>query len=219
MHTALFDLDGTLVDSRDDLVRAVNLARRDFALPPRPAGEIVACIGDGVRALIERAVPERPELWDALVARQREHYQRHLLDQTRPYPGVVEALERLAAAGWRLGVVTNKPGVFARRILAGLGLDRYLGAVVGGEDAPTLKPDPGPLHAAAALLGGVLDAGDWMVGDHATDLEAGARAGVRCCFCRYGFGEARGLAYDLAVDRLDVFSVTLVTKTFGGLGN
>jgi len=206
MKTALFDLDGTLIDSRADLALAVNLTRRDFGLPPQPDEAIVACVGDGMRRLIERAVPERPELWDDMIARQRENYGAHLLDQTTLYPGVREAVESLASRGWRLGIVTNKPGAFVRPILDGLGVLAHFGAIVGGGDCPLLKPDPAPLRLAASRLGTALDVDDWMVGDHVTDLASGRNAGIKRCFCRYGFGEARGEPYDMAVDALDEFA-------------
>ena len=205
MRTALFDLDGTLIDSRADLALAVNLTRQDFGLQPQRQETIVACVGDGVRLLIERAIPERPDLWEAMLVRQRENYRAHYLDQTVLYPGVKETLSALSSAGWHLGVVTNKPGVFTRPILDSLGVLSFFGAVVGGGDCPELKPDPAPLQFAAAQMGVALTPKDWMIGDNVTDLEAGARAGLRCCFCRYGFGETRGAAYDLAVDRLDAF--------------
>ncbi len=205
MKTALFDLDGTLIDSRADIALAVNLTRQDFGLAPRPAREIEACVGEGVPALIQRAIPERPDLWPALLARQRAHYRAHYLDQTTLYPGVVEALNGLQAAGWRLAVVTNKPADVTTPILEGLGILHYFGAVVGGGDCAVLKPDPAPLRLAAERMGVALTPADWMVGDHFADLEAGARAGMRRCFCRYGFGDARGESYELAVDRLDEF--------------
>lgn len=203
MKTALFDLDGTLIESREDLAFAVNLTRRDFQLPERDQAEIVACVGEGMRKLIERAIPERPELWDEMLVRQRANYGAHLLDRTVLYPGVKETLQALCRAGWRLGVVTNKPAVFTHPILEGLGVSGCFGAVVGGGDCPELKPDPAPLFLAAARLGVRLDGGDWMVGDNFTDLESGRRAGLRCCYCRYGFGALRGETYDLAVDRMD----------------
>ena len=205
MKTALFDLDGTLIDSRADLARAVNRTRQDFGLPPKSEAEVVACVGEGVRLLIERAIPERPDLWEAMLSRQRENYRAHCLDHTTLYPGVKETLRALAAAGWRLAVVTNKPGPVTRPILEGLGIAGCFGAVVGGGDCPVLKPDPAPLRQAAAQLGVTLGAEDWMVGDNFTDLEAGRRAGVRRCFCRFGFGEPRGESFDVAIGRMDEF--------------
>ena len=162
MKNLLFDLDGTLIDSRADLACAVNLTRQDFGLPPRSTAEVVACVGEGVRLLIARAIPERPDLWEAMLARQRVHYVAHCLDRTVLYPGVADTLEALCAAGWRLAVVTNKPGPVTRPILEGLGIARFFGAVVGGGDTPALKPDPAPLRLAAERMGVTLDADDWM---------------------------------------------------------
>lgn len=209
MKTALFDLDGTLIDSREDIALAVNLTRQDFGLPPISVGSVISCVGEGVRILIQRAIPERPDLWEEMLARQRTHYRDHLLDRTALYPGVQEALAALSGAGWKLAVVTNKPGAVTRPILEGLGILGYFGAVVGGGDCEALKPDPAPLRLAAERMGAALSPQDWMVGDHFTDLEAGARAGLRRCFCRYGFGELRGEGYDVAVDRLDEFCAYL----------
>lgn len=201
MPTALlFDLDGTLVDSRADLARAVNLVRADFDLDPLPMGQIVGYVGNGVRALLVRALADLsdPDLGEAL-ARMRTHYLAHLLDETLPYPGVPEGLERLAAAGFALGVVTNKGEEAARRICAELGLAPPLAAIVGGDTCASLKPSPEPVFHALEKLGASA-AGGWFVGDNSTDLEAGAAAGLRTCFCRFGFGRADGRPADLEVD-------------------
>ena len=203
MRTALFDLDGTLVDSLADLALSLNLTRGECGLAPLSLRAVAACVGEGARVMVTRAIPEMPGDLDRLLLRQREHYRAHLLDNTALYDGVKETLEQLRSAGWSLAVVTNKPAAVTRPILEGLGIIGLFGAVVGGGDCPELKPDPAPLRLAAERMGKRLDAGDWIAGDHYTDLAAGRRAGIRRCFCRYGFGEARGEAYDLAVDRLD----------------
>jgi len=205
MKTALFDLDGTLIDSRLDLALAVNLTRQEFGLPPRSVEEVVACVGEGVRVLIERAIPEYPDQWDAMMLRQRVHYLAHSMDNTTLYPGVKETLSALCSEGWHLAVVTNKPGPVTRPILKGLGISDCFGAVVGGGDCPMLKPDPAPLFQAALQMGVTLDAEDWMVGDNFTDLEAGRRAGVKRCFCRFGFGDVRGETYELAINEMNAF--------------
>lgn len=204
MKTAIFDLDGTLVDSLADLALSINLTRAECGLPPLSLQEVAVCVGEGARVMVARAIPGSLESdRDRLLMRQREHYRAHLLDNTVLYPGVMETLQALKCAGWSVAVVTNKPSVVTFPILEGLGVLELFGAVVGGGDCPALKPDPAPLQLAAERMGKTLDACDWIVGDHFTDLEAGRRAGIKRCFCRYGFGEARGEAYDLAVDRMD----------------
>ncbi|HRR33311.1 MAG TPA: HAD-IA family hydrolase [Kiritimatiellia bacterium] len=219
MKTLLFDLDGTLIDSRADLACAVNLTRQDFGLPPKSVAEVVACVGEGVRVLIERAIPERPDLWEAMLVRQRVHYVEHCLEQTVLYPGVAETLGALKADGWHLAVVTNKPSFVTHPILAGLGIAKYFGAVVGGGDSPTLKPDPAPLRLAAEQMGVTLDADDWMVGDNFTDLAAGRNAGIRRCFCRFGFGEPRDETWDLAIDRFEELRAFLSRQLGGRSGS
>ena len=200
MKTALFDLDGTLVDSRADLALAINLTRKDFGLAPLSLAAVVEAIGEGVRVLLARTIPERADDIDALLVRQRAHYREHFLDNTVLYPGFDIVLRTLKARGWKLGVVTNKPALFIRPILEGLGVFDLFGAVVGGGDCALLKPDAAPLRLAAERMGTVLDSGDWMIGDHVTDLDAAANAGIKSCFCRFGFGEQRGSTFTAAVD-------------------
>ncbi len=205
MKTALFDLDGTLTDTRDDLTLAVNLTRADYGLAPVARDAVVAAVGDGVQALIERVFDTLPEPYEAVLARYKGHYAAHCLDNTALYPGVQHTLSVLHGSGWKLGVVTNKPGAFARPILEGLGVAALFGTVIGGGDCEPLKPDPAPLHLAARRMGVTLDGQDWMIGDHQTDLKAGANAGVRTCFCEFGMGESLGARYDVAVGRMDEF--------------
>lgn len=197
----LFDLDGTLIDSRADLALAVNLTRADLGLAPLPQAQVVGYVGEGVRRLVSRAIPECPERLEEALGINQRHYQAHLLDQTVLYPGVMEALERFRRRGTPMMVVTNKPSAFTGRILEGLGVAPLLAAVVAGGDCPSLKPDPAPLHLALERAGCAAE-GSWMVGDHFTDLEAGRRAGLRRCFCRYGFGDPGRETWDLAVDSL-----------------
>ncbi len=203
MKTAIFDLDGTLVDSLADLALSLNLTRAEFGFAPLTINEVAACVGEGARVMVARAIPEMPEDVDQLLSMQRKHYRSHLLDNTVLYPGVRETLDGLKSDGWSLAVVTNKPSVVTFPILDGLGVFSLFDAVVGGGDCPELKPDPAPLRLAAQRMGKTLDAGDWIAGDHYTDLQAGRLSGIKRCFCRYGFGETHGEAYDLAVDRLD----------------
>jgi len=200
-RAVLFDLDGTLIDSRADLATGVNLTRRDLGLPPLAPAVIAGFVGEGVRTLLARALPECPARLEEALALNHGHYCDHLLDETRLYPGALETLARLSASGWRLALVTNKPRAFTDLILAGLGVAPFLSAVVGGGDGPRLKPDPAPLLQALAACGAEA-APSWMVGDHCADLEAGRRAGLRRCLCAFGFGTPKDEAWDLAVDRL-----------------
>ena len=202
MQAIFFDLDGTLIDSRADLATAVNLTRRDFGLLELPATQVAGYVGEGLRLLVSRAMPEHPERLDEAVERARTHYRAHLLDQTVLYPFVTEALGMLGAQGWKRAVVTNKPSEFIPLILEGLGVSGEFEALVGGGDAAAFKPDPAPVLLAAARLGIDELRGSWMAGDHFTDLEVGRRIGLQRCYCRYGFGDPRGEAYDLAVDSL-----------------
>jgi len=197
----IFDLDGTLIDSRADLALAVNLTREELGLAAIPQAEVVGYVGEGVRRLLSRAIPELPQQLDRALAINQRHYRAHLLDQTTLYPGVGAALERFRRAGIPLMVVTNKPREFTDLILAGLGIATFMSAVVGGGDCPGLKPDPAPLLMALEQSGCGAE-GSWMVGDHFTDLEAGRRAGLKRCLCRYGFGDPGLETWDLAVDEL-----------------
>ncbi len=190
--TFLFDLDGTLVDSVADLATAVNLLRRDLALPALGHETVKAHVGDGATLLVRRSIPEEafsPEVLQRFLG----YYEEHLFDHTRPYPGILDFLDRLD--GRKLAVVTNKPHRFAVKLLAGLGLAERFALVLGGDSGPTKKPDAGPvrqaLHDLNAAAGTAV-----MIGDHHTDLRAGQAAGVRTCFCAWGIGSNGGTAAD-----------------------
>jgi phosphoglycolate phosphatase len=135
----------------------------------------------------------------------RDHYASHLLDETVLYPGVRAGLEALARQRCHLAIVTNKPTQPACRICEGLGIRAFFGQILGGDACERMKPDPLPLLRVIETTGADL-ARSWMVGDNATDLEAGRRAGLRRCFCRFGFGRARAEVADLTVDSLEEFA-------------
>lgn len=215
MGIILYDLDGTLADTRGDLAESVNHARATLGLAPRPLAEIIPGVGNGVRKLIERSIPERPDAIDDATAAMVAYYARHPVVHTALYPGVAETLAAFRDAGWLQAVVTNKLASLSRPILAKLGVLEYFDALVGGEDCPVMKPDPLPLQSAverALATGGQTptDAGPiWMVGDNWTDLESARRASFKRCFCRFGFGDPRDETFDLAVDRFaDLIALT-----------
>jgi phosphoglycolate phosphatase len=186
---AVLDLDGTLVDSLDDLAASANHALATLGLPPRRRDEIRGFVGEGQRRLLERAVAPRHELLEPALAAWHAHYAEHCLDATRLYPGLAAAL---AGARRLLAVHTNKPGALARRILSGLAVAPRLVAVVGGDEAPR-KPDPAGLlrimaHAGASPEDTV------FVGDSRIDAATALGAGVRFVAVTWGFSSREELA-------------------------
>jgi phosphoglycolate phosphatase len=185
---AVFDLDGTLVDSAPDIHAAINrvLARRGLA--PYGLGAVQAMIGDGARVLVERALAGRdrgfePDALAEFVADEDIGAAR----LTTPFAGIAEVLAALEAAGWRLAVCTNKPEAPARGLLGSLGLGARFAAIGGGDSFPVRKPDPAHLRATLAAAGG--EAGTAvMIGDHRNDVLAAAGAGVPCIFAAWGYG-------------------------------
>ncbi len=170
---AVLDLDGTLVDSLDDLTASVNHALATVGLPPRSREEVHGWVGEGARVLMTGALGPHDRLLEPALAAWRAHYETHCLDHTRAYPGV-EAL--LAGAGRALAVHTNKPGALARKILAGLGLLARFAVVLGGDEAPR-KPDPAGLREIMARVGAA-PRETVFVGDSRIDLATARAAGV-----------------------------------------
>lgn len=178
---AILDLDGTLIDSVDDLAASVNHALGAVGLPARATAEIRSFVGDGARKLLERAVGARGDLLEPALAAWWDHYEAHCLDRTALYPGLAEAL---AGAGRTLAVHTNKPGRLARKILAGLAvLDRF--AVVIGGDEAARKPDPEGVREILARTG-ASTADAIFVGDSLVDLATARAAGVRAVAVAWG---------------------------------
>ena len=195
--TILFDLDGTLVDSRADIAAACNVARAAVGLPEMPMSTIAGFVGDGMGKLLERILPEvQPDGFAQARAAFIEYYAEHCADDTVLYPDVDEMLAQCLAQGWQLGVVTNKPHSFSARILAGVGIAERFGVLVGGDELR--KPSPEPLQLALAELGGE-PKHSWMVGDHRTDIMAAHAAGMRAALVGWGIGDASGLAIDCHV--------------------
>jgi len=198
---AVFDLDGTLVDSREDLYLAVAHALAELGLPPRSRDEVVSYVGDGAVALLTRSIAPREHLLETAVALWREHYFRHLLDHTRLYPGIAAVL---GSARIPLAVHTNKPGAMARKILEGLGVLSRFVAVVGGDEGAR-KPDPAGLLGIAARVGASAEE-TVLIGDSLVDHATAVSAGVRFVPVSWGFvplatlaaGGATGFVQDAA---------------------
>jgi phosphoglycolate phosphatase len=184
----VFDLDGTLVDSSLDLTNAVNALLYDLGATPIPTADVVGMVGDGAAVLVRRALtaagldPETPGALERFLA----HYDPHLLDNTRPYPGIVETLQKLSV-GAALAVLTNKPARATELMLAGLDLRGYFRDVIGGDTKWGRKPAPaGLLHLCESS--GVDPADTLVIGDSAVDLATARNGCTRICLARYGFG-------------------------------
>ena len=199
----VFDLDGTLVDSSRDIAGAANaaLARLAPGTAPIPLDAVLSFVGEGARLLVERCLAHAGLglSADEVLRVYLECYGERILDTTRLYPGVGEALDGLA--GTPLAVLTNQPGDFSRSILEGLGVAPRFARIWGAGDVKARKPDPEGLLRLMAETGA--PAGEtWMVGDSPTDVAAARAAGVRVAGVAWGFhpGALRAAGPDLLID-------------------
>ena len=185
----VFDLDGTLVDSRRDLADSANLLLAGCGCGPLSEEAIGRMVGDGAATLVARAFAasgcaQPPDALDRFLS----IYEARVLDYTRPYPGVEDVLGRLGPRA-TLAVLTNKPLPSTRRVLEGLGLARHFAPqhVLGGDGPHPRKPDPSGLRHLTSLVN--VDPRDTlMVGDSIIDWRTARAAGTRICVARYGFG-------------------------------
>jgi len=203
VRALIFDLDGTLIDSKRDLIRSVNAMLQEMGREQLHEDTISGYIGHGAPQLVGRALGE------SATEAEREralkfflgYYEDHKMDTTCAYPGVSEALEQLAA--FPMAILTNKPVRISRRILEALGLAKYFRAVYGGNSFETKKPDPFGTHAilrelAAAPMEAIL------IGDSEVDVQTARNAGTLAAAVNYGFGTHDRAAHpaDLYLDQL-----------------
>ncbi|WP_062011484.1 HAD-IIIA family hydrolase [Aureimonas sp. AU4] len=188
---AVFDLDGTLVDTAPDLTGALNHCLQLAGLPALHVDDVRPHAGRGARAILrlgyEMAGREADEasLTEQL-PRFLERYGAHIADDSRPFPGAVEALDRLRRAGFRLAICTNKTESLAQRLLAELGLAGDFVAICGSDTFAGRKPDPVHLLGTVSLARGTA-ARSVMIGDTDTDMEAARRAGLRSVLVDFGY--------------------------------
>lgn len=176
----VFDLDGTLIESRTDLANAANAALSRLGLPLVPKEKVISFVGDGIDALIKRCLTEKHI--DLLGKARRyfdDHYGAHLLDNTVLLPEVPETIEMLHH-GNRLAVLTNKSERFARKILEGLGVASFFNYIVGEQGGKVPKPDPGAL-CSLIKQSNITPGQALMVGDGRNDILVSKKAGCKSC--------------------------------------
>jgi len=203
MNLLIFDLDGTLVDSKLDLVHSVNAARGLMNLAPISEELVSSYVGSGVVVLMRRALGA--DASEADVERAVEfflgYYRDHMLDNTRLYPSVQEALDRIRESGARMAVLTNKPVRFSRAIVEGLGLGGHFFQVYGGNSFDQKKPDPIGIEKLLEESG-IARERAIMVGDSGVDVQTARNAKVQACGVSYGFQPESFVEYppDFIVD-------------------
>ena len=193
----IFDLDGTILDTLDDLTQSVNYALRQFSMPERSKDEVRMMVGNGVRLLIERAVPAGTkdgvtiQVFDAF----RKHYLEHSLDNTRPYPGIIDLFTKLKREGKKIAIVSNKlqPAVTA---LVDRFFSQYVDVAIGERVGMRRKPAPDMVLEAMRQLGSTpsttsennsptVDA--VYIGDSDTDIKTAENSGLPCISVLWGF--------------------------------
>jgi phosphoglycolate phosphatase len=202
----IFDLDGTLIDSKQDLSCAVNAVRAHFGMEPLANETVYSYVGEGAPTLIRRTLGPAATAEQAQAALEffLAYYNDHMVDHTVLYPGVRETLDRLLAAGVKMAVLTNKPVRMSRAIVAALGVGGHFERVYGGNSFEQKKPHPIGIETLMAECSAPRER-TMMVGDSAVDIRTARNGGVQSCGVTYGF-QPETLAADppdLLVDRID----------------
>ncbi|MGH6736601.1 MAG: HAD-IA family hydrolase [Methyloceanibacter sp.] len=212
--TIVFDLDGTLVDTAPDLTNALNavLVRRSH--DPVVPGAVRAAVGRGARVMIETALAMTgtEDDVDQMLAEFLVHYEANIAAESRPFPGAVAALDRLAAMGATLVVCTNKRERLTRLLLQALELEDYFAAIAGRDTFKVSKPDPGHVTGVIALAGGDPSRAV-MVGDSDVDIYAAQAARVPSILVSFGYAAPPpgGPAADAVIDHFDALDETAIS--------
>lgn len=185
LETIIFDLDGTLIDSRCDILKAMNLTLKEIGLPEITMEQAKKGIGPGAESFAKAMLPPG-HYYDLtrLLEIYRGYYSQHLLDQTRPYPGIYEVIEGLS--GLNLAVASNKPRQSGEKILEKLGLSGFFKMIIGPEDVINLKPHPEMILKVLSSLGSPPEK-SMVIGDTENDILAGRAASVITCAVTYGY--------------------------------
>ena len=188
MKAVIFDLDGTLVNTIDDLAAATNQALEMHGYPAKPLADFPLMVGNGIRKLLERALGEAgtPDVLDAVQRDFLEIYDQNCMNLSAPYTGMEEVVQRLKTDGWRLMVVTNKPQAQAEKIARRYFGDDTFVSIYGNLEGRPAKPDPLTAHMAMKDAGSTAEE-TWFVGDSNVDVQTAHNAGLRCIGAVWGF--------------------------------
>jgi phosphoglycolate phosphatase len=186
VRLVIFDLDGTLVDTREDITNALNHAVRPLELPAFSVAETTELIGEGLTRLIEKALGSAAEMQrEECLSRFLDYYSAHLVDHSVLYPHVIDVLEQMDSM--KKAVLSNKRAALSLRLLRELRLDVFFDLIAGSDTTPLKKPDPGAVRYVLDVLRTPPDE-TVMVGDSHYDIQAGRGAGTRTVAVTYGYG-------------------------------
>lgn len=217
----VFDLDGTLADTAGDLIAILNRLLERDGLAPMPVSDAGSLIGAGARALISRGYAHAgrelaPARLDALFEEFLERYAEDVCTHTTLYPGVLAAMDRLAAQGWFFAVCTNKPERHSLLLLEKLDVLHRFEAVAGRDTFPVFKPDPRHLTLTIERAGGTVSRAV-MIGDSITDIATAKAAGVPVIAVPFGYTDVpvHDLGPDLVIDHFDALPEAVARVTGG----
>jgi len=181
----IFDLDGTLTDTAQDITDAINYSLRPFSHKIYSVEETKAMVGSGISKLLESLLPEKDDISKRSVTdRFLEYYADHLLDNTRTYPHVQQTLSELK--GYKKAVVSNKREILSKAILDGLGISTFFDIIFGSDSVPEKKPSPVPMMKLLKIFNVTSDQA-LIIGDSNYDIESGKAAGIKTVAVTYGF--------------------------------
>jgi phosphoglycolate phosphatase len=218
---AVFDLDGTLIDTAPDLMEALNGALATVGLPAVTLADTLGIVGQGARVMIERGLNQLGAAGqhdvDVLLRAFLDHYEANIAARSLPYPGLLAALDRLQSERFVLAVCTNKMEHLAQGLLAELGMTERFVSIVGGDTAARPKPAADPLLLAQSQSGGGPAV---MIGDSATDANAAKAAGWPCILVDFGYTDrpARELGADVVISHFDQLDDAIHTVMGSGGG-
>lgn len=185
---AIFDMDGTILDTLVDVTKSLNWALEKNGFPSRAQDEVRLMVGNGVKHLVACALPTNtpPDIFEKVLSDNKEHYAAHCNENTRPYPGIIELLRKLKAAGIKLGVVSNKPDGAVQDLVRDV-FDNLLDVAYGQKDEIPRKPDPALVHLALNALGDTTGQSAIYIGDSETDIKTAQNAGLPYLLVLWGF--------------------------------